>query len=177
MPIRITGGFLRGRLVASPRTSKTRPTGAKAREALFNILQDVSDFRVLDLFAGSGIVGIEFLSRGAKSVVAVEKNFSQARSLEASYLSLGISDSLSLRTTDAVNFLEKALVAKERFDFIYADPPFTEAYPDLRPFLELLRPSGIAVFEVPSRNIPEWAKLGRIRPYGESSLVFSHATL
>ncbi len=177
MPIRITGGTLRGRLVASPLTSKTRPTGAKAREALFNILQDVSDFRVLDLFAGSGIVGMEFLSRGAKSVAAVEKNFPQARSLEASYRSLGISESLHLCVTDVSKFLEKARNSNERFDFIYADPPFTEAYPDLRPFLELLQPSGIAVFEVPSRSVPEWAKLGRIRPYGESSLVFFHATL
>ncbi len=177
MPIRITGGSFRGRLVSSPLTSKTRPTGAMAREALFNILQDVSDFRVLDLFAGSGIVGIEFLSRGAKSVVAVERNLSQARSLEASYRSLGISESLRLHTTDVSNFLAKARAASERFDFIYADPPFTEAYPDLRPFLELLLPSGIAVFEVPSRNVPEWAKLGRIRSYGESSLVFFHATL
>lgn len=177
MPIRITGGTLRGRLVASPQTSKTRPTGAKAREALFNILQDVSDFRVLDLFAGSGIVGLEFLSRGAKSIVAVEKNFSQARSLESSYRSLGVSDSLRLCTTDAMRFLENARLSRERFDFIYADPPFTEAYPDLRPFLELLSPSGTAVFEVPSRQIPEWAKSGRIRPYGESSLVFFRATL
>lgn len=177
MPIRITGGTLRGRLVASPKTSKTRPTGAKAREALFNILQDVSGFRVLDLFAGSGIVGIEFLSRGAGAVVAVEKNFSQARSLEASYRALGISDSLRLCTTDAMRFFESANLSRERFDFIYADPPFTEAYPDLRPFIGLLSPSGTAVFEVPSRKIPEWATTGRVRSYGESSLVFFRASL
>ena len=57
MAIRITGGTFRGRQIASPLTSKTRPTGAMAREALFNILQNVEGFHVLDLFAGSGCVG------------------------------------------------------------------------------------------------------------------------
>jgi 16S rRNA (guanine966-N2)-methyltransferase len=177
MPIRITGGTFRGRLVASPQTSRTRPTAAMTREALFNILQDVSDFRMLDLFAGSGIMGIEALSRGAASVVAVEKNFSQSKNIEASYRSLGISDSLRLCTTTAETFLKSALSAGERFDLIYADPPFTEAYPDLRPFTGLLEPSGVAVFEVPSRRVPEWASAGKIRAYGESSLVFFRASL
>ena len=64
--------MLRGRNVPSPETSKTRPTGSRTREALFNILQGVEGFRMLDLFAGSGIMGIEALSRGASHVVAVE---------------------------------------------------------------------------------------------------------
>ena len=72
MPIRITGGDLRGRMVPSPPSMKTRPTGSRTREALFNILQSVDGFRMLDLFAGSGIMGIEALSRGASHVVAVE---------------------------------------------------------------------------------------------------------
>lgn len=177
MPIRITGGEFRGRQIASPLTSKTRPTAAMAREALFNILQDVSDFRVLDLFAGSGSVGIEALSRGAKEVTAVEKNGAQARSLSNSYKLLGIDSKLHLCVTDAQNFLSRAIAQGERFDLIYADPPFTEAYPALQPFLELLSPSGIAVFEIPSRNPPEWTNRGRIRRYGESSLVFFSATL
>ena len=91
MAIRITGGTFRGRQIASPLTSKTRPTGAMAREALFNILQNVEGFHVLDLFAGSGCVGIEAVSRGAESVTAVEKNGAQARSLAASYKSLDAS--------------------------------------------------------------------------------------
>ncbi len=177
MAIRITGGTFRGRQIASPLTSKTRPTGAMAREALFNILQNVEGFHVLDLFAGSGCVGIEAVSRGAESVTAVEKNGAQARSLAASYKSVDASGKLHLCVTDAQNFLQKALLSEERFDLIYADPPFTEAYPDLRPFLPLLKPTGTAVFEVPSRNVPEWTNEGRIRRYGESSLVFFSATL
>lgn len=177
MAIRITGGTFRGRQIASPLTSKTRPTGAMAREALFNILQDVEGIHMLDLFAGSGCVGIEALSRGAESVTAVEKNGAQAHSLAASYKSLNVSDRLHLCVIDAQSFLQKALASEERFDLIYADPPFTEAYPDLRPFLRLLTPTGTAVFEVPSRNVPDWTENGRIRRYGESSLVFFSATL
>ncbi|MCK9182670.1 MAG: RsmD family RNA methyltransferase [Fibrobacteraceae bacterium] len=177
MPIRITGGEFRGRLIASPLSSKTRPTAAMAREALFNILQDVSDFVVLDLFAGSGSVGIEAVSRGAASVFAVEKNPSQAKILADSYASLKVLQKLHLCVTDAEAFLKQALARTEKFDLIYADPPFTETYPDLRPFLDLLNEKGLAVFEVPSRAVPEWALKGRIRRYGESSLVFFSACL
>lgn len=172
MSIRITGGLFRGRSIASPLTSKTRPTSSKIREALFNIFQDVSGFRVLDLFAGSGAMGIEALSRGAESLVAVEKNARQAHSLSESCKALGIAEKVRISVMDVSDFLPKVLKQGERFDLIYADPPFTEEYPDLRPFCELLSPSGVAVFEVPSRKIPEWAKDVRIRPYGESSLVF-----
>lgn len=177
MPIRITGGEFRGRSIASPLSSKTRPTASMAREALFNIFQNVSGWKLLDLFAGSGSVGIEAVSRGAGSVTAIEKNSAQAKSLSESYAALGVSSKLRLCVTDAESFLAKSLAASETFDLIYADPPFTEAYPDLRPFLKLLSPTGTAVFEVPSRRVPEWAKEGRIRRYGESSLAFFSASL
>lgn len=177
MSIRITGGSFRGRQIASPLTSKTRPTSSKIREALFNILQGVEGFRVLDLFAGSGGVGIEALSRGAESLDAVEKNARQARSLFDSCKALGISDKVRVSVMDVFEFREKALKEGDRYDLIYADPPFTEAYPDLRPFCELLTPAGVAVFEIPSREIPDWTREVRIRPYGESSLVFFSASL
>lgn len=177
MSIRITGGEFRGRQISSPLTSKTRPTGAMAREALFNILQDVSEFNVLDLFAGSGAVGIEALSRGAEQVTAVEKNRAQAQSLLNSYKSLGVEEKIHLCVAEVQDFFSRAITREERFDLIYADPPFTEAYPDLQPFLKLLSPRGVAVFEIPSRKAPEWTQAGRIRRYGESSLAFFSATL
>lgn len=147
------------------------------REALFNILQDVSGFSVLDLFAGSGVVGIEALSRGAARVTAVEKNAAQARILSAAYRSLGIFEKLRLCAVSDRAFLQQALQTGEKYDLIFADPPFTEEYPDLRPFLPLLEKGGSAVFEVPSRHVPVWAPEGRIRRYGESSLVFFSASL
>ena len=78
MPIRITGGDLRGRMVPSPPSMKTRPTGSRTREALFNILQSVDGACMLDLFAGSGIMGVDALLRGGSRLMALEIVHSQA---------------------------------------------------------------------------------------------------
>ena len=178
MPIRITGGLLRGRNVPSPDTSKTRPTGSRTREALFNILQGVEGFRVLDLFAGTGIMGIEAISRGAASVVAVEMAHAQARLVLQAYKSLSLEKQLTLFEKNALTLEKESLCVSEGFDLIYADPPFKDMeYPDLRKFWDWLNPGGVAVFEAPSRNLPAWAKEAsdagtvQVRRYGESSLV------
>ena len=176
MPIRITGGMLRGRNIESPDSMKTRPTASRTREALFNILQGVDGFRMLDLFAGSGIMGLEALSRGAASVTAVELSRTQARMIERSYKSVGVADKLKLLETNVLTLKKDMLCADGGFDLIYADPPFKDMdYPDLRPFVEWLNPGGVAVFEAPSRKLPEWATedtfQGQVRRYGESSLI------
>ncbi len=185
MGIRITGGTLRGRIIDSPLSPLTRPTGAMTREAVFNILQDVSGFKVLDLFAGSGIMGIEALSRGADFVVAVEKNHAQALAIKKTYQKLGLENKLLLLEQDALNFKSIASAILHvahshfensddsiKFDLIYADPPFKETYPDLRACASLLDERGVAVFECPSRALPEWTSPLRVRRYGESSLAF-----
>ncbi|WP_295862125.1 16S rRNA (guanine(966)-N(2))-methyltransferase RsmD [uncultured Fibrobacter sp.] len=172
MPIRITGGMLRGRNVPSPDSMKTRPTASRTREALFNILQSVDGFRMLDLFAGSGIMGLEALSRGAASVTAVEMVHSQARMVYQAYKALGQESKLQLLEANALT-LDREMFCKDGgFDLIYADPPFKNMeYPDLRPFIDWLEPGGVAVFEAPSRNIPAWASDAEVRRYGESSLL------
>ncbi|MCF0224975.1 MAG: 16S rRNA (guanine(966)-N(2))-methyltransferase RsmD [Fibrobacter sp.] len=173
MAIRITGGNFRGRFIPSPDTSKTRPTASRTREAIFNIIPSVENFKVLDLFAGTGIMGIEALSRGASNVTAVEKSKSQARLIREAYKSLQLESVVNLLETDALS-----LSLESRFDLIYADPPFKDMdYPDLRKFIGLLNPNGYAVFEAPTKNLPAWAKQDelenrvRIRRYGESSLL------
>jgi 16S rRNA (guanine966-N2)-methyltransferase len=180
MPIRITGGSLRGRNIESPDTMKTRPTASRTREALFNILQGVDGFRMLDLFAGSGIMGLEALSRGAASVTAVELARVQAKMIERSYKSVGMDSRLRLLETNVLTLKKEIVCADGGFDLIYADPPFKDMdYPDLRPFIEWLNPGGVAVFEAPSRKLPEWAKgedfQGQVRRYGESSLIIFRA--
>ena len=170
MGIRVTGGLFRGRVINSPEGLLVRPTGARTREAVFNILQDVSGFSVLDLFAGSGIMGIEALSRGASSVVAVENNRTQALAIKNNYRHLQIEKSLTLLEKDALTL--DSVLASYQFDLIYADPQFIKEYPDLRKFLDFLSPDGVAIFECPSRAIPEWALEGKVRRYGESSLAF-----
>ena len=182
MPIRITGGLLRGRNVPSPDTSKTRPTGSRTREALFNILQGVEGFRVLDLFAGTGIMGIEAISRGAATVVAVEMAHAQARLVLQAYKALSLEKQLTLFKKNALTLEKESLCSEGGFDLIYADPPFKDMeYPDLRKYWEWLNPGGVAVFEAPSRNLPAWvteaseAGLVQVRRYGESSLVIYRA--
>ena len=139
MPIRITGGMLRGRNVPSPDSMKTRPTGSRTREALFNILQGVENFRMLDLFAGTGIMGIEAVSRGAASVVAVEMAHSQARLIYQAYKTLSLESKITLLEKNALTLEKELLCAEEGFDLIYADPPFKDMqYPDLRKYWEWL---------------------------------------
>lgn len=178
MSIRITGGNFRGRNIPSPDTSKTRPTASRTREALFNILQGVENYRVLDLFAGTGIMGIEALSRGAASVTAVEMAKVQARLVLQAYKSLSLESKLNLLEASALTLSKETLCKDEGFDLIYADPPFKDMeYPDLRSYWEWLNPGGVAVFEAPTKNLPQWAKdaevedLLKIRKYGESSLL------
>ena len=124
MPIRITGGDLRGRMVPSPPSMKTRPTGSRTREALFNILQSVDGACMLDLFAGSGIMGIEALSRGASRVMAVEMAHSQARLLLQGYKALSLESKLTLFEKNVLTLEKEELCAEGGFDLIYADPPF-----------------------------------------------------
>ena len=172
MSIRITGGMLRGRNVPSPDSMKTRPTASRTREALFNILQSVDGFRMLDLFAGSGIMGLEAVSRGAASVIAVEMVHSQARMVYQAYKALGQESKLQLLEANALTLDRDKFCKGKGFDLIYADPPFKNMeYPDLRPFIDWLEPGGVAVFEAPSRAIPAWASDAEVRRYGESSLL------
>jgi len=177
MSIRITGGELRGRMVPSPAGGATRPTSSLARQALFNILVSVDGFVVLDLFAGSGIVGIEALSRGAARVHAVENSKVQGKVLLKAYQDLGLSDRTSLHACDVLALPTRPFPDVGSFDLIYADPPFVNTYPDLRPFLSWLAPGGTAVFEAPSRALPSWAEEATSqRRYGESTLLMFPST-
>ena len=133
---------------------------------------------MLDLFAGSGIMGIEALSRGASHVVAVEMAHSQAHLILQAYKALSLESKLTLFEKNVLTLEKELLCSQNGFDLIYADPPFKDMdYPDLRAFWQWLNPGGVAVFEAPSRKLPAWANeesdAGRlqIRRYGESSLL------
>jgi 16S rRNA (guanine966-N2)-methyltransferase len=175
--MRIIAGEARGRRIEAPAGRDTRPTLDRVRENLFNMLQgEIEGRKILDLFAGSGIMGLEAVSRGAMSVTAVELARPQARMIERSYKAMGVADKLKLLETNVLTLKKEVLCADGGFDLIYADPPFKDMdYPDLRPFIEWLNPGGVAVFEAPSRKLPEWANdddfQGQVRRYGESSLI------
>jgi 16S rRNA (guanine966-N2)-methyltransferase len=120
--VRVVAGEFRGRRLAAPRGVRTRPTADRVREALFSMLGDMSGLRVLDLFAGSGALGIEALSRGAESAVFVERDARSAAVIERNLASLGLDERVV--TQDAMRFLARA---EGMFDLVLCDPPYDSA--------------------------------------------------
>jgi 16S rRNA (guanine966-N2)-methyltransferase len=123
--VRIIGGVWRSRLIAFPSRDDLRPTPDRARETLFNWLgQDLTGTICLDLFAGSGALGLEAASRGAKRVVMVERDTAAFKALEASCAQLGAS-AVELKRADALEFIQRDV---DRYDIIFLDPPFRADY-------------------------------------------------
>lgn len=121
MSLRVIGGEARGRRLEQPPSQTTRPLTDRAREALFNILAPVvPDARVADLFAGSGAVGIEALSRGATHATFVERDRGVAEVVEANLRTVGFAGRADVRRTDALGW--PATVA-EPYDLVFTGPP------------------------------------------------------
>ena len=119
--VRIIGGLWRSRLIEFPDAADLRPTPDRVRETLFNWLgQDLSGMACLDLFAGSGALGFEALSRGAASVIMVESNPAVMRALRDNAQKLGATG-LTVVRGDALEF---ARGARSRFDVVFVDPPY-----------------------------------------------------
>ena len=119
----ITGGIYKGRKINAPDEKITRPTLSKVRQGVFNVLfAEIGDFNgksFLDLFGGSGIMGLEALSRGFEEVIVFEKNPKVAQILKKNYLALDLKPNLKIG--DSLKFLEKL---DKKFDVIYIDPPY-----------------------------------------------------
>lgn len=121
--LRIIGGVWRGRKLSFPDVDGLRPTGDRIRETLFNWLApDIQGARCLDLFAGSGALGLEALSRGAIESVLIEKNPLAAQSLEKN-LKLLSAQNAKVISSDAIAYLSHAH-AQDPFDVVFIDPPF-----------------------------------------------------
>lgn len=119
----ITGGIYKGRKIQAPDEKTTRPTLSKVRQGVFNtlfsLIGDFKDLTFLDLFGGSGIIGIEAISRGFKEVIVIEKNPKAAQVLKKNYSLLNISP--NLKVCDSLKFLDKNTA---NYDVIYIDPPY-----------------------------------------------------
>lgn len=123
--MRVVAGRLRGRTLAAPPGDATRPTGARAKEALFSILSDVSGLRVLDLYAGSGALGIEALSRGASFAVFVEAARPALACLRENLTKLGL-EREALPLPVRVAAARTQLVKHGPFDLVLCDPPWKD---------------------------------------------------
>ncbi len=127
MKIRIISGYLKGRYIKVPQSKFIRPTTDRVRETLFNILNNLINFdgiSVLDLYSGSGVLGFECISRGAKSVLFVEQNFFIYKNLNENIELLGLDDKCSVVRSNVIVFTRKKSL--KSFDLILADPPFLE---------------------------------------------------
>jgi 16S rRNA (guanine966-N2)-methyltransferase len=124
--MRVIGGHDRGRRLRAPRGLHTRPTADRVRVTLFDVIGPaVAGARVLDLFAGTGAVGIEALSRGAARVVLVERDQSALRALRANLATLGASRAAArVLAGDVLQLLPTVGVEEGTFDFVFIDPPY-----------------------------------------------------
>lgn len=148
--MRVVAGKYRGKNLASPKDDRVRPTTTRIKETLFNVLQGYSrDAVVLDLFAGSGALGIECISRGAKEVVFVDNN---KDSIELVRKNLqGIDGNFKVVNSDFSGVLRNAYVTGKKFDMIFVDPPYASGLGELALGLifdlDLLADGGVVVFE------------------------------
>ncbi len=145
--MRIVAGSRKGARIFAPKGSATRPTSDRVREALFSILGPIDDVRVLDLFAGSGALGLEALSRGAESAVFVESDRAAVQAIERNVAKLELTGATVVRA-DALRFLA---TTRETYELVFLDPPY-ELVESLRMPLatnlpRVLEPGGAAVLE------------------------------
>ena len=168
---RIVAGAAGGRRLAVPPGRRTRPTSDRAREGLFSALGDLTGARFLDLFAGSGAVGLEALSRGAVLATMVESDAGAVRVLRANAAALGLPGA-DVRPVKVERFLDEAA---EPYDVVFLDPPYAL---DIAPVLLRLPPwvDDVVVVERAGRDgPPTWPgglTGGKARRYGDTTLWY-----
>jgi 16S rRNA (guanine966-N2)-methyltransferase len=177
--VRVIAGSRKGHKLAAPRGLDTRPTSDRVRENVFNLVGPVDGARVLDLFAGSGALGIEALSRGAASAVFVERDPDAVRTIERNLDKLRLTGARVIHG-DAVRAIAQEANAGAKYDLVLVDPPYgmlTEIQPRLARHLpSLLAAGGILVVETDSRTEPELPLAVRTsRRYGQTRVTLFEA--
>ena len=176
--MRIVAGSRKGHRIEAPKGVVTRPTGDRVREAVFSILGSVEGARTLDLFAGSGAMGLEALSRGATSCLFVERDREAVRVIQANLAKLHLTGAVVV-ARDAAAALREERDRGRRYDLVLADPPYEEwgrhelALAELVPLV--LADNGLAVVETADRVEPALPlDLVTTRRYGSARItVFS----
>jgi len=192
--MRVISGSARGRKLKSPKSSETRPIMDRVKTALFDILApEIMGMRVLDLFAGTGSVGIEALSRGAESATFIERSPEAWRLVRENLALTNLSDRAEVLRVDAFTYLQQAAATGRRFDLVYIAPPqyvnmAAQALMQLDA-APLTEPDGLVIVQIHPQERAEldtltFKRLRRYdeRRYGSTLLLFythdeeSHAT-
>jgi len=172
--MRIIAGSRKGARIAAPRGQTTRPTGDRVREAAFNLIGPLEDADVLDVYAGSGAMGLEALSRGARSAVFVESDRAACRTIERNLEKLEL---LGARIVceEAIRALAGEAAAGRRYDLVLVDPPYG-LFPSVQTALTTYLPAlvaagGLVLVETGASDQPELPlPLRTSRRYGAARL-------
>lgn len=174
--MRIVAGTYKGARLVAPRGVRTRPTSDRAREAVFQLLGSVDGARVLDLYAGSGALGLEALSRGALSAVLVDSEAAALGAIERNIAKLGVEGARAVRA-DAVRFLTRST---DTYDVVFLDPPY-EMVESVRMRLadhlpRVLAPGASVVYETAAGTVPSLPLAQRLtRRYGAAQVTIFDA--
>jgi 16S rRNA (guanine966-N2)-methyltransferase len=178
--MRITGGKARGRVLFSPRGMDIRPTIDRVREAIFNIIgQDLSGLMVLDLFAGTGSLGLEALSRGAGHAVFIDKSNQSANLIKKNLALCGFEDSATILKNDLKKGCPVIYPMLKDLDLIFLDPPYGKdlIIPLLKGMTEtdILQKGSCVVVELSKKEdlptIINELKITDIRLYGDTKII------
>lgn len=175
MNIRIIAGYYGGLKIAAPNNRRTHPMSERIRNALFNSLAgEIADAEVLDVFAGTGAIGLEAISRGAKSATFVDKDRTAQRYIARNIESLGVGDKATLIRTTVSNWL--GTKNPQLYDIIFADPPYWDTqFSTVDRIFDLLKPGGLMILSHPGKGeLP--TKTGVVvvdnRSYGNAVLTY-----
>lgn len=173
--VRVVAGTARGRRLAAPPGTDVRPTSDRVREAVFNALGSLDALagaRVLDLFAGTGALGIEALSRGAAAATFVERDGRARRVVKDNLRATGLDRAADVVGDDASRFLRRQPAGGDpRYQLVLLDPPYSfDDWSKLLDDLEaVVDPAGLVVIESgEAREAPTWAEMVRMRRYGST---------
>jgi 16S rRNA (guanine966-N2)-methyltransferase len=185
--MRIIAGRLRGRPLVAPAGKSTRPTSERAREALFNILEhapfgrDLAGARVLDLFAGSGALGLEAISRGAAFCLFVDTDEAARGAIRANIDALGLFGITRLHRRSATDLGKRPAGLASPFDLVFLDPPYSQGLGEaaIARLVEggWVTPDALVVFECSGDEDPQtpgWTQLDA-RDYGAARVLFLRA--
>ena len=170
--MRIVSGIYGGRRLVAPKDRRVRPTADRVREAWMSILgSDLEGARVLDLYAGSGALGLEALSRGAASADFVEISPASLDALQANVVALGVENRSRIHRAEALRFAERLGAGK--FDIALADPPYTRD--DAARLVALFRRTAFARILSVEHPAAQPVDGDETRRYGDTAITFCHS--
>lgn len=171
--MRIIAGYLKGRHIESPKKYSTHPMSEKIRGALFNVLGDIEGLEILDAYAGSGAIGIEAISRGAKYVVACDIDTTAFKVLEKNITNLDIKNKDKAVHANSTNFIE---TNPRKYDIVICDPPYNNVQSSqLNALAGSVKMGGLLVLSLPPET-PQQSfdnfELELNKSYGDATLWF-----